>query len=154
MRRATAKRLSLWLVLGSLCCSAFVNADPEHHSPGATVSNTDHSDNLTLENAYRIQSMEKRARESQGSEVVGYRAGLTSHTAQQRFDVAAPVSGILYADMATPGRELPLADFSQPMLEVELGFILARPVEGESALDLPISTLIAEVVPVIEIPDL
>ncbi|MEM7362884.1 MAG: 4-oxalocrotonate decarboxylase [Pseudomonadota bacterium] len=131
-----------------------VHANPDCNAAVITGIGRGIPADLTVEAAYFVQATYKAHKRSHGAVVIGYKAGLTSVASQARFEVPSPVSGVLYSDMVMPEETLQLCHFGQPMLEVELGFILARSIKDEADVRLPLSALVSDVVPVIEIPDL
>lgn len=86
----------------------------------------------------------------------GFKAGLTSRAGQEKFGVRQPVAGVLLAASQLNGKEsvLSLAEFNQPMMELELGFKLStrltEPVRDIETL----KKLVVAVYPVMELPDL
>lgn len=87
--------------------------------------------------------------------IVGYKVGLTSAPAQERFGVEEPVMGVLYESMLMPdGAEIP-ADFGAvPLFEADLILVVgSEAINGASTPDEAI-THISAVHPFIELPDL
>lgn len=85
---------------------------------------------LDLETAYAIQRRAVLA-ELDGRQPAGFKAGLTTAASRQAFGVEAPVAGVLWPDSALPAAgdgvfELSVEGLSLPMIELELGFELAR----------------------------
>ncbi|MBC2743950.1 MAG: hypothetical protein HGJ93_13095 [Desulfosarcina sp.] len=56
-------------------------------------------DGLTVDQAYEIQARFVKIRENKGDEVMGYKAGLTSAAAQQKFGVKEAARGTLFKSM-------------------------------------------------------
>ncbi len=112
---------------------------------------------LTTPIAYRIQ---RQALDQvvQGRSPDGYKAGLTSLASQQAFGASEPIAAVLLPNSGVKSREdgyhIDLRQYRQPFAEVEIGFRLSetlrRPVRDVNEL----RTLVAEVLPVIELPDL
>jgi 2-keto-4-pentenoate hydratase len=87
--------------------------------------------------------------------VVGYKAGLTSAPAQERFGASGPVRGLLYRDMMLEnGAEVPLAFGAVPMFEADLILVVGD--AGINAATTPEDAMahVAAVRPFIELPDL
>lgn len=86
---------------------------------------------LTVEDAYAIQSagIERRLRD--GRLVRGRKAGLTSAAMQAQLGVDEPDFGVLLDDMfVEDGEEISLDLLLQPRVEGEIGFVLERDLEG------------------------
>ena len=107
---------------------------------------------ISHDQAYDIQHQMVTARLA-GAVPVGFKAGLTSLAAQQRFSVSEPVAGVLM-----PGGRVDspvkLSGFKHPMMELELGFVMASPITAPVRDVSALSALVAAVFPVIELPDL
>ncbi|WP_158965171.1 2-keto-4-pentenoate hydratase [Chachezhania sediminis] len=87
--------------------------------------------------------------------VVGYKAGLTSAPAQQRFGVAEPVQGVLYRDMfLKSGAELPLTFGAVPMVEADLVLVVGDAGINGATTPAEVMEHVSEVRPFIELPDL
>lgn len=111
-------------------------------------------DALTPAEAYAVQALviaEGRKR----SPVAGYKAGLTDPAARLRFGAREPVSGALLASGRLGNRSnITLDADDQVMIELEIGYVLARPVTAPLAdTDDPLP-LVAAIVPVVELPNL
>lgn len=109
---------------------------------------------LDVDMAYRIQKayVEKKLAHDLLS---GYKAGLTSENAQQKFGVTMPVAGILYESGKLNNKAIVNRDkFHNLMVETEIGLVLGKPLK-EPVTDLPtLRKAIKAVMPVIELPDL
>ncbi len=114
----------------------------------------DIDDALTLAQAYALQA-EVVAEGVRRSPVAGFKAGLSDPAARRRFGAAEPVSGALLASGRLGNRSnITLDTDDQVMLELEIGYVLARPVTaslGEA--DDPLA-YVAAIVPVVELPNL
>lgn len=87
--------------------------------------------------------------------VVGYKAGLTSKPAQERFGASEPVRGVLYRDMLlADGAEVPVKFGTVPMVEADLILVVAD--DGINAATTPEEVMahVSEVRPFIELPDI
>lgn len=84
-----------------------------------------------LADAYAIQHMNIVKQTEAGARIVGYKLGLTSPVMQQMMGVDTPDFGHLLdtmmMDAAVP---VNLDGFIQPRIELELAFVLARPLSG------------------------
>ncbi len=77
--------------------------------------------NLTLEEAKAIQQQFLTEISKELGPVVGYKAGLTSETAQQQFNVSQPLLGTLFQQMLLPNGQIISPQFgSRPMSEGDL----------------------------------
>lgn len=112
---------------------------------------------LSVQDAYEIQR-EVAKRFQQDSPIVGFKGGLTGAGAAQKFGLQNPVVGVLFetgkfdSKRATP--RVTRAEFRQLMLEVELGFVFARPLKRPLNNIDELKSHVAHIVPVIELPDL
>lgn len=86
---------------------------------------------LDLEDAYRIQSAWVSKKIAQGRKAIGKKIGLTSRAMQQAMQIDEPDFGILLDDMQIPNRStISAGHYTDPMLEVELAFVLKRDLRG------------------------
>ncbi len=121
----------------------------------APVFSTSHS--LTDEQAYQVQTMAVKKRLGNLAPV-GFKAGLTSKSSQEKFGVSTAVAGVLLPGgliAAEEGRFVVSSqDFNKLMMEAELGFrfnvVIKEPVADVASLRL----MVAKVMPVVELPDL
>jgi len=92
---------------------------------------TERHPELTVDEAYGIQRENVRARLDAGDRVVGHKAGLTSIAMQQQLGVDEPDFGHLLASQAVDnGGAVDTGGLIQPKIELEIGFVLAAPLEG------------------------
>lgn len=87
--------------------------------------------------------------------VIGFKAGLTSPPAMERFGVDAPVRGVLYEDMMLQdGAALP-ADFGAvPLFEADLVLVVASTEINAATTPEEVMSHVSAVHPFIELPDL
>jgi 2-keto-4-pentenoate hydratase len=86
---------------------------------------------LTLEDAYAVQSAVVARRLADGHVIRGRKAGLTSAAMQQALGVDEPDFGVLLDDMfVEDGDEIALERLLQPKVEGEIGFVLERDLDG------------------------
>jgi 2-keto-4-pentenoate hydratase len=95
---------------------------------------------LTLDDGYRVSALLDRRREARGEKRLGRKIGFTNRTIWEQYKVYAPMWGYVYdstvRDLSTTV-SLPLAKFSEPLIEPELIFGLAAapsPAMDETAL--------------------
>ncbi|HYH30445.1 MAG TPA: hypothetical protein VD903_08675, partial [Pseudonocardia sp.] len=86
---------------------------------------------LDLAAGHAVQAAGMALRVAAGDRVAGRKAGLTSATAQAPMAADAPVTGYLAASTITPAAaEFDCGRLLAPRVEVEIAFVLARPLAG------------------------
>ena len=86
---------------------------------------------MTIEDAYKIQTEWVRIKIAEGRRLIGHKIGLTSKAMQASSQISEPDYGDLLDDMLfIDGDEIPFDRFIVPRIEVELAFILARELKG------------------------
>ena len=109
---------------------------------------------LTIEDAYAIQRAGVAIKLSEGRVVKGRKIGLTSRAMQQSVNITEPDYGLLYDDMFfADGSVVPLERFMSPRVEVELAFILGKPLSGPNCTIYDVLTATEYVTPAMEILD-
>ena len=109
---------------------------------------------LTIEDAYAIQTAWVDAKIAAGRKAIGHKIGLTSRAMQRVGNITEPDSGTLLDDMLfQDGGEIPTARFIVPRIEVELAFILHKPLAGPNCTLIDVLNATAYVVPAIELID-
>lgn len=107
---------------------------------------------LTIEDAYDVQSRLIDRRLAEGASVVGHKVGLTSEGIQEQLGVDEPDFGRLLDTMFVSGREIPVDELISPRVEPEIGFLLGESLEPPvTYLDVLDAT--RGVTPVIEVID-
>lgn len=82
--------------------------------------------------AYRIQLRNVERRRTEGDDVVGMKAGLTSKAMQQLLGVDQPDFGHLFRSMSVEnGGRIDLASCMQPRIEAEVGVVLKADLSGD-----------------------
>jgi 2-keto-4-pentenoate hydratase len=115
---------------------------------------TDDFQDLTVEDAYAIQSRNIERRVSVGGVIRGRKVGLTSRAMQDLLRVDEPDFGVLLHDMfVDDGDEVALETMLQPRVEAEMAFVMARDLAGPGVTTTDALTAIAGVLPAIEIVD-
>jgi 2-oxo-hept-3-ene-1,7-dioate hydratase len=85
----------------------------------------------------------------------GYKAGLTSQAAQDRFGVDQPVRGVLLEGMLLEnGATVPAAFGARPLFEADLLVVVADNGINQATTPGEVLRHISEVIPFIELPDL
>jgi 2-oxo-hept-3-ene-1,7-dioate hydratase len=86
---------------------------------------------MTLEDAYAVQRAWMKIKLDGGRTLRGRKIGLTSRAMQQAVSITEPDYGAIYDDMFfADGGVVPSDRFIRPRIEVELAFILDRPLAG------------------------
>ncbi|PRZ46651.1 2-keto-4-pentenoate hydratase [Tritonibacter scottomollicae] len=87
--------------------------------------------------------------------VIGYKAGLTSTPAQERFGASAPVRGVLYRDMMLEsGATLDVPWGAVPMVEADLVLEIGDSAVNSATTREEVMQNISSIRPFIELPDL
>lgn len=109
--------------------------------------------NLTLEDAYAVQTAFVGLKQAAGAAQIGWKIGLTSRAMQQALNITTPDSGVLFNDMVFQnGATVPARRFIQPRIEAEIAFVLKDVLEGDVTRDDVIQAT-EYVVPALEILD-
>ena len=89
---------------------------------------------MNMDDAYAVQKawVDKKIRQD-GATVTGYKIGLTSRAMQMAMNITTPDFGVLLDDMHIPNNsQITTADFLDPKIEVELAFVLKKPLFGDA----------------------
>jgi 2-oxo-hept-3-ene-1,7-dioate hydratase len=88
----------------------------------------------TVEDSYAIQGVWRDRNLAAGRRLIGRKIGLTSKAMQQATGISEPDYGVMFDDTVYhSGAEIPTGHFSNVRIEVELAFVLAKPLEGPDA---------------------
>lgn len=91
---------------------------------------------ITMGDAYAIQSALTAQKLAAGRKVIGWKIGLTSRAMQQALNIDIPDSGILYDDMwFDTGDTVPEGRFIQPRIEAEIAFVMKTTIGGDVTRD-------------------
>jgi len=113
----------------------------------------DHPD-ITIEDAYAIQREWVALKLAEGRTVKGHKIGLTSRAMQMSSQIDEPDYGTLLDDMFFhEGGEIPAGRFIAPRVEVELAFILGKPLSGPNCTLFDVYDAVEYVIPALEIID-
>ena len=108
-----------------------------------------------MEDGYAIQAAWLEIKRAEGRKTIGYKIGLTSRAMQANSQIGEPDYGSLLDDMLFPeGSDVPTDRFINPLIEVELAFILGRSVKGPGVSLFDVLAATDYVVPALEIIDL
>ena len=109
---------------------------------------------ITIEDGYAIQHAWVQIKLARGRRIIGHKIGLTSRAMQMASNVTEPDYGALLDDMLfSEGGDIPLSRFIVPRVEVELAFVLSRPLRGPGLSTTDVLAATDYVVPAIEIID-
>jgi 2-oxo-hept-3-ene-1,7-dioate hydratase len=109
---------------------------------------------ISIEDAYAIQGEVVRQKVKEGARIIGHKVGLTSKAMQASSQIDEPDFGhLLDYMMIADGAKIPHADYCVPRVEVELAFVLAKPLKGPGVGLLDVLRATEYVVPAIEIID-
>jgi 2-oxopent-4-enoate hydratase len=115
---------------------------------------TDRHSDLTIEDAYAIQTINIDRRIAAGQRVIGRKVGLTSKPMQTMLGVDEPDFGVLTDEMIVEDGDLiPLSRLVQPRVEAELAFVMARDLAGPGVSTATALDAIAGALPAVEIVD-
>lgn len=110
---------------------------------------------MTMADGYAIQSAWLDIKRAEGRKVIGYKIGLTSRAMQINSQIDEPDYGSLLDDMLfADGSEIPLDRFVKPLIEVELAFMLNRPLKGPDVTLYDVLAATEYVTPALELIDL
>jgi 2-oxo-hept-3-ene-1,7-dioate hydratase len=109
---------------------------------------------MGIDDAYRIQAAWVRSQIAAGARPVGRKIGLTSRAMQRSSRIDEPDYGVLLDYMQVDdGARFPAGRFIVPRVEVELAFILGRPLSGPQCRIFDVLDATRYVVPAIEVID-
>jgi 2-oxo-hept-3-ene-1,7-dioate hydratase len=109
---------------------------------------------MTIEDAYAVQRAWVADKLAGGQKLRGRKIGLTSQVMQQAVSISEPDYGALFDDMFfDDGATVPHGRFIRPRVEVELAFVLGRPLKGPGATVFDVLNATDYVTPAIEILD-
>jgi 2-oxo-hept-3-ene-1,7-dioate hydratase len=109
---------------------------------------------MTVEDGYAIQREWVKLEIADGRAIRGRKIGLTSRAMQQSSQITEPDFAPLMDDMFfDTGSDIPFEAFIAPRIEVELAFVLARPLKGPRATLIDVLQATEYVIPALEIID-
>lgn len=84
-----------------------------------------------IEDAYAIQGIWRDKALAEGRRIAGRKIGLTSKAMQAATGITEPDYGVMFSDTVySTGAVIPFDAFSNVRIEVELAFVLSRPLQG------------------------
>lgn len=109
---------------------------------------------MSLADAYAVQQAYVEIRRTEGARIVGRKVGATNPVIQRLFDIDQPDYGVLFDDMMlADGARIARSRLIQPMVEVEIAFILGGPLRGPNVTTPQAMLATSAVVPCFEIID-
>ncbi len=109
---------------------------------------------MTIDDGYAIQRAWVALEQADGRRVRGRKIGLTSRAMQQASQITEPDYAPLMDDMFfEAGGDIPIERFIAPRIEVELAFILGRPLRGPAVSLFDVLRATEYVTPAVEIID-
>jgi 2-oxo-hept-3-ene-1,7-dioate hydratase len=109
---------------------------------------------IDFDDAYAISSEVTRRKVAAGARLIGHKVGLTSKAMQRSSQIDEPDYGyLLDSMMIADGAKVEHARFCRPRVEVELAFVLNRPLKGPGLTLIDGLRAIDYVVPALEIVD-
>jgi 2-oxo-hept-3-ene-1,7-dioate hydratase len=109
---------------------------------------------MTVADGYAIQQAWVQLELADGRRIKGRKIGLTSRAMQKASQIDEPDYAPLMDDMFfAGGGDIPLARFIAPRVEVELAFILGKPLEGPGITLFDVLSATEYVTPAVEIID-
>jgi len=109
---------------------------------------------MDLDDAYAIQQAWVDLQIAAGARLVGHKIGLTSRAMQASMQIDEPDFGALLDDMVfADGADLVAARFCDPKIEVEVAFVLGRPLAGPAVTMVDVLNATEYVVPALELID-
>ncbi len=111
--------------------------------------------NITIAEAYKIQSIVTELRIKRGEKVIGYKIGSIQKNTQKKYGFSHPAWGRLWKnEMHFDGAQLNKKNYSNPAMEAEFGIKLKRNLEPKNISSEYILDSIETIHPVIEIHNL
>ncbi|WHZ09807.1 MAG: 2-oxo-hepta-3-ene-1,7-dioic acid hydratase [Burkholderiaceae bacterium] len=109
---------------------------------------------MTIADGYSVSREWVRMKIAEGRRVRGHKIGLTSRAMQLSSQITEPDYGTLLDDMFfDQGSDIPFSRFIAPRVEVELAFVLGRPLRGPGVTIFDVLAATDYVVPALEIID-
>src|ERR1700726_2287377 len=109
---------------------------------------------ITIDDAYAISTEVANRKIAAGAKLIGHKVGLTSKAMQRSSQIDEPDYGhLLDSMMIADGAKVAHANYCVPRVEIELAFVLGKPLKGPG-IGLPAVLRATEyVIPAIEIVD-
>src|SRR5437763_7498093 len=86
---------------------------------------------IAIEDAYAISTEVANRKIAAGAKLIGHKVGLTSKAMQRSSQIDEPDYGhLLDTMMIADGARVPHDDYCLPRVEIELAFVLGKPLRG------------------------
>jgi 2-oxo-hept-3-ene-1,7-dioate hydratase len=109
---------------------------------------------ITIDDAYAVQKAWVTLKTKAGHPMKGHKIGLTSKAMQYSSNIHEPDYGALLENMFyADGSDIPADRFIVPRLEVELAFVLGKPLQGPNCTIFDVLSATEFVTPAVEIID-
>src|SRR6202142_1126346 len=109
---------------------------------------------ITMDDAYAISTEVANRKMAAGVKLIGHKVGLTSKAMQRSSQIDEPDYGhLLDTMMVADGGRVPHENYCLPRVEIELAFILGKPLRGPGVQLPDVLRATEYVVPAIEIVD-
>jgi 2-oxo-hept-3-ene-1,7-dioate hydratase len=109
---------------------------------------------IAIEDAYAMQTEWCRIKKEEGQIVKGHKIGLTSRAMQMQAEIDEPDFGTLFDQMFfEDGAAIPANRFITAMVEVELAFIIKKPLKGDADTAYDVLNATDYITPALEIID-
>ena len=133
------------------CVETLLNADRDKKQAVQLSTTFPH---ITIEDAYAVSTAVAQHRIKAGAKLIGHKVGLTSKAMQASSQINEPDYGhLLDTMMIADGAKVPHANYCLPRVEIELAFVLGKPLEGPGVGMTDVLRATEYVVPAIEIVD-
>ena len=107
---------------------------------------------MDMDDAYAIQKAWVDRKLDRGDAITGYKIGLTSRAMQQAMNIDTPDYGVLMQSMLFDNHStLKAADFLDPRIEAEFGFVMKKPLFGDDVTMAQVLDATDYVVPALEL---
>lgn len=107
---------------------------------------------MQIEDSYAIQKVWSDRRIAEGAKLVGHKIGLTSKVMQLATGITEPDYGVMHDDMVyESGSVLEFDRYSNVRIEVELAFVLDKPLRGPGCTIFDVLDATRYVVPALEV---
>src|ERR1700684_3541113 len=109
---------------------------------------------ITMEDAYAISTEVAQRKIAGGAKLIGHKVGLTSKAMQRSSQIDEPDYGHLLDNMmVADGARVPHENYCLPRVEIELAFVMGKPLRGPGIGLTDVLRATEYVVPAIEIVD-
>jgi len=133
------------------CVETLLNAEKEKKQAVQLSVTYPH---ISIEDSYAISTAVAQHRIKAGARLIGHKVGLTSKAMQASSQINEPDYGhLLDYMMIADGAKVPHANYCVPRVEIELAFILGKPLKGPGIGLTDVLRATEYVVPAMEIVD-